>query len=445
MERPDYLIRGEAARLFPVLSTTSKEGRTASVFLACLSKIDELATVLMSSVGKHMGKRSQLEAYTEVVFRADKSDVQDRPDGLIVIKNGSNQWRALVEAKVGRAQLTAQQIEKYRVIAKNNGVDCVITISNQFAATAMNHPVAEVRKSRSKVPVFHWSWMFILTTTDLLLNKNEIPNEDQNLLLDELRRFLRHESAGIKGFERMPQEWGELNRLISAGGKIPLKSPETAAVIEAWHQETKDLSLILNRQTETSVHEKIARKHIRDPAGRDRDEIRELSEQNQLHTVLHIPNAAAPLDVIADLSRRTIDVGMTLRAPEDRVSSRARLNWLLRQVKSEHPEDIIIRLNWPGSSSMTQYSIVDLNQDPGLCHQGKEGLQVKSFHIFMSRRIGAKFTQQSNFIRELEDLVPLFYREIGQNFAEWRMPAPKIKAEKIQTEEHPADELNEEP
>ncbi len=439
MDRPDYLMQGEVARLFPVLSTTSKEGRTTSIILACLSKIDELASELMLSVGQRIGKRSKLGAFTEVVFKGEKTDTQDRPDGLIVVKNGSNEWRALVEAKVGNADLTAEQIEKYRIIAKNQGVDCIITMSNQFATTTSSHPLDAVRKSRSKVPVFHWSWMFILTTVDLLLNNDEVADEDQKLLLDELRRFLTHESAGIKGFDRMPPEWGELNRLVSAGGKIPVKSAEAAVVIEAWHQETKDLSLILSRQTETAVHEKLPRKHIHDQAGRQKDEISVLSELNQLKSVLQIPDAASPLEVIADLARRTIDVGMTIRAPEDKKSSKARLNWLLRQVKAERLEGVTIRLNWPGRSGATQFPLDDLREAPEICEQGKDGLQVHSFHIFISRRIGARFTQQSNFIKDLEDLVPLFYHEIGQNLSEWRKPAPKIKADKILPEEYPDD------
>lgn len=41
--RPDYLAQGELARLFPVLSNTSKEGRTTSIVLACLTKVDGFA------------------------------------------------------------------------------------------------------------------------------------------------------------------------------------------------------------------------------------------------------------------------------------------------------------------------------------------------------------------------------------------------------------------
>ncbi|MDU8913980.1 hypothetical protein RXV88_22245, partial [Aestuariicoccus sp. MJ-SS9] len=168
---PDYLSQGEPARLFPVLSNTSKEGRTTSIVLACMSKVHEFGVQLLGSVGQRLGTRAALATYTEVVFHKMPSDVKDRPDGLIVLKVGKREWRALVEAKVGNSDLDADQLERYRALAKENGIDCVISISNQFATTPENHPLEAVRKSRSKVPVFHWSWMHILTTADLLVSK----------------------------------------------------------------------------------------------------------------------------------------------------------------------------------------------------------------------------------------------------------------------------------
>jgi hypothetical protein len=444
MERPDYLVQGEAARLFPVLATTSKEGRTTSIFLACMSKISEFGTDLLATLGQRIGKRSKLETFTEIVFHNEKIKLKDRPDGLIIMRHGAKEWRALVEAKVGNAELGAEQVEKYREIAKDQGLDCVITISNQFATTPANHPVEEVRRSRSKVPVYHWSWMMILTVIDLLLNRDEVADEDQKVLLEELRRFLTHESAGVKGFDRMPPEWAEVNRLISAGGKIPAKSIEAIAVLDAWHQETRDLSLILSRQTEATVSERLSRKHRANPFERRKDELQMLRETGQLRSVLDIPAAAAPLDIVADIARRTIDIGMSLRAPEDKVSSKARMNWLLRQIRTERREELFVRLTWPGRSETTQFPIVDLIADPSICEKDKNGLKITGFHVFMSRRLGVKFTQQTNFIKELEDAVPFFYREVGQNLAEWRTPAPRIRPDRATASDVSVTALGEE-
>ncbi len=428
--RPDYLKQGEIARLFPVLATTSKEGRTTSIVLSCLSRVDEFGDALLSSVGLKLGKRSIVECYTEIVFSSEKTVPNDRPDGLIIVRNGSREWRALVEAKVSNATLSAEQIEKYRVIAKEQNCDAIITISNEFASLPQNHPLPEVRKGRSKIPVFHWSWMFVLTNVDLLIATKQVADRDQALLLNELRRFLTHDSAGIKGFERMPACWGDLNKLISAGGKVPAKSDDATQVLDAWHQETKDLSLILTRMTETFVRERLARKHVSDPALRIKDELLTLRDMSRLQSILDIPDAAAPVEVTADIARRTIDVGMTLKAPEDKVSSKARLNWALRQLPKDCPDGLSIRCNWPGRSEPTQFACADLISDPGLIEDGKENLQVLSFHIFLSKRLGSRFTQQSNFIKDLEEVVPQFYRDIGQNLVAWRKSAPKIKPDR---------------
>lgn len=139
---PEYLSQGERARLFPVLSTTSKEGRTTSIVLACLAKIDEFGATLLGSVGQKFGVRTKVETYTEVVCKNRPSNMKDRPDGLIVLRNGNKEWRALVEAKVLVNELDAAQIEKYRQLAKDNSIDCVISISNQFATSPSLHPLS---------------------------------------------------------------------------------------------------------------------------------------------------------------------------------------------------------------------------------------------------------------------------------------------------------------
>ncbi|NOC94485.1 hypothetical protein [Ruegeria sp. HKCCD6604] len=430
-ELPENVIQGEQARLFPVLATTSKEGRTTAIVLACLTFVNEFGAKLLGGVGQRLGTRAKLTTYTEVVFKNQSAKGGDRPDGLIVVTVGSRQWKALVEAKVGTAELQADQIERYRAIAKDNNLDCVITISNQFATSPEAHPLDEVRKSRSRIPVYHWSWMHVLTTADLLLSTGEVSDPDQRFLLNELHRFLSHESAGVRGFDRMPKEWSDLNKLISNAGVIPAKSVEANAVIDAWHQETRDLSLILSRKTGTTVSEKLPRKHQGDPAQRQKDEYAELKEANKLQSVLAVPDAAAPVEIVADLRIKAVSVGMTLRAPEDKKTTKARLNWLLRQIKTDQIEDLYIRLLWPGKSEPTQHLVSDLKESPEICEEGKQHLVAHGFHVFISRSLGARFTQQQNFIVDLEAIVPDFYGRVGADLKAWQRPAPRLRQDNL--------------
>ncbi len=140
----EKLAQGEPARLFPVVAETNKENRVASVFLALLPLLPDLSKTLFQTISMRLGVRTKIECYTEVVFESD-AEKTNRPDGLIVVTNGKNTWTALVEFKIGKADLEQDQVERYLKLAKENSIDAVITISNQFVARA-DHPPVKVGK-----------------------------------------------------------------------------------------------------------------------------------------------------------------------------------------------------------------------------------------------------------------------------------------------------------
>jgi hypothetical protein len=196
--------------------------------------------------------------------------------------------------------------------------------------------------------------------------------------------------------------------------------------------------------TEARVTERLPRKHQGDPAQRLKDEMSLLRETKQLQSSLEIPDAAAPLEVVADIPRRTIDVGMSLKAPIDRKSTKARVNWLMRQIRTDQIEDLHIRLMWPGASPSTQFSLVELRANPAVCEQGKAQLTPHSFHVFTSKSLGARFAQQVNFISDLETIVPTFYRDVGSLLTGWKPSAPRIKADKLTAEDVTTEAISEE-
>lgn len=425
INRPTFLKQGEAARLFPILADTSHEGRATSILLSCMAKVDEFAATQIKTLDLNYGKRTKIECFTEVVFK-ETSHKNKRPDGLIIVSKGSKKKYYLVEAKIGATELKADQVESYVKICKEQKLDGVITISNQYSSRPDTHPLDAVRKIRTKIPVFHWSWMSLLTTVDLMVANQEIEDHDQKLLMNELRRFLSHESTGVKSFERMPPDWSEINKVFSNKGSLSPRSEVALNVVRAWQQESRDLSLVLSRLTNTVVTEKLPVGHIRDPNKRTKDEIKTLIDNHELKASFQIPSAAAPIEVVANLDQRLVSVGMTITAPDDKKGSKARLNWLLKQLKGCDVENCFVRANWPGSSAPTSHAISDLIENLDRISLNKEHLIVSSFMVFGSYHLGKRFIQQSNFISDLEAKVPNFYEQVGQNLSQWIERPPRI-------------------
>jgi hypothetical protein len=429
MELPQILERGERSRLFPVLAENSKEGRTLSIFLACLENIEEFRTAMFGSIGQKIGTRTRIETFTEVVLKKG-GDRKSRPDGLIVLKSNTKQWTALVEAKVGNSELTNEQVEAYTDIAKQNGVDAIITLSNQFAALPTHHPLVISSAVRRKCEIFHWSWMFVLTQAALLYSNDQVTDDDQRIILHELIRFLSHPSAGVRGFDQMPAGWTDLVSNVQAGGRILAGASETRELVGAWHQEVRDLSLILSRQLGVEVSTKISRTHAADPVARLKDAISDLVKEECLAASFIVPDAAAPIEVVADIKKRCISVSMFLKAPADRKGTKARVGWLLRQLQKSTPTNLHIRIFWPGRAAHSQHTLAVLRENPDVATNDRGGQVALSFEILLVRDIGGKFAQRRNFISELEATVPEFYEQVGQYLKGWVASAPRLKEDR---------------
>lgn len=450
MKKPKCVKRGERARLFPILSETSKEGRTCSIFLATMMAVRKLSSQLLGSVGQRIGSTAKIHTYTEIEFEcAPREKDLGRPDGLIVVDVGSRRWTALIEAKVGRSEIEAEQLNRYLQQAKQNKIDAVITISNQFSSFPQHHPLAKEIRNTKGVELYHWSWMKILTEAELLYRNEEILDADQALILNEFRRFISHESSGVQGFDRMPASWTELVKSVQSGASISRKGA-VEEVAEAWQQECRDLCLILSRQLQCEVSQRLSRAAALDPAKRFEEDVAALLTQQRLAISLVIPGAASDLDVVADLKTRNIFISMGLAAPGDKKGNQARLRWLLRQIPDETGDDVHVRCRWPTTSPDTQESVPAWRNDVALVDVGKGKMKCHSFEVLKIVEVGTRFGSQKPFIDVLEAEVPKFYEEIGQNLRAWTPRAPRInegrdKAENVSpsaiSEDAEGDEL----
>lgn len=443
MSNIDNIENPQRARLFPVLADTSKEGRTLSIFLATLGSVRDFSQNILGAVGQKIGVNARIKTYTEVTFNSGAKPTLGRPDGLIVIQIGKREWTALVEAKVGKERVETEQLERYLEIAKQEKIDAVITITNQFSAVPDHHPVEVNMKKYGKIELYHFSWMHIMTVASLLTVNKDVEDDDQAYILKEFVRFISHASAGVEGFNQMPVSWNEAVKLVQAGGTISA-GDMVNDIIYAWEQETKDLCLILSRQLGTFVTEKLSRALISDSKKRHNHKCKQLIDDQNLISIFNIPDAAAPVNVVIDFRRRAILNSLYLKAPEDKVSNKARINWLLRQIPEPMLDELHIKIYWPSTSPDTQFLASALKENPDCIQEGKGKMVLIGYDIIMAHDLGARFAQRKTIIQELEKNVPHFYQSVGQHLKAWQSPAPKLSSSRAKPQSVSPAKISEE-
>ncbi len=423
---PEFLKSGERARLIPVGSGKNQERRATSIFLATLSVVKEFGRAMLGSVGQKIGKRATIECFTEVVFAQD-GDKRDRPDGLIIVNIGKRRWSALVEAKTGNAVLDDGQIERYTAIARANNIDAVITVSNQFAALPTHHPVKLPKSALKGIEIFHWSWVNILTQAILDMRIHPDIDPEQRYILGEMVRFLKHDSSGIKTFDRMNREWKDICQKVRTGVPMANTAEDVRSTVGAWHQEQRDICLLLTRQLNAPVSLQLKTKERGDPEHRLSVDCQTLAQKHLLTATLEVPDAAASIEVIADLARRTLCCSMRVAAPGDKKSTKPRINWLLKQLPKENTEGIQVTAEWPGRAMDTSVPLSALREDPNSII-GDNASRVPSwFKVSLVRDLAGKFSGAKTFIEATEETIPDFYRRVGERLKAWVPTPPKLQ------------------
>jgi len=430
---PDYLKEGESARLFPIGSLSNKERRATSTLLAILPIFPELASELLSSISERPGKRAVLSAYTEVVFK--NSDNNDRPDGLLIVEQSKKTFTALIEAKVDKKEIERDQLERYLKIAADNGIDAVITISNQFVSSPTISPVEKIPKQLlRKTKLFHWSWTSVITQFELLRYNKSVDDREKLMLLEELIRYFDHPTTGIETFTQMKRGWKDVVRTVSTGSNLSANDNNVKNSVDAWIQEERDLSLLLSRKLSQPVASTVPRALQGDQDARRKVITENLIKDHQMTSIFRIPDAADDLTVTADLARKSISVKMSLRAPEDRKSTSARVNWLLRQLDTDDAR-INIRANWKSKVKFTQEPISMVRSHPDCLQTENQKSSPVSFDILLIDSTGTRFSSRKQFIEDLERIVLEFYKIIGGNLSKWQKKPPKIESRKSETVE----------
>jgi hypothetical protein len=427
MKRPAYLVSGEKARLIPVAK--KEELRNTSVTFAMLIAVKEWADSLFSPLGAPTGKRAKTSAWLEPVFKDGKNSCKYRPDGLIVVSNGRTEWRALVEAKVHNVDLDANQIEKYLEIAKNHNIDAVVTISNQFVATPTQSPCEISWKKLKKVSLYHWSWSYLETEAKIQLSKSAVSDPDQAYMLEEYVRYLEHKSAGVREFNQMSKEWGEACNAYFTKSNLNNEPQKSAAVVNDWEELMRCTALAMSRHLGTNVTNALTAKERKDPIARLKAMQSSFVKTGELESRLIVPNAASPIIVEADLTRRSVTVSMSIDAPRDKKRAPAAINWLLRQLKETKDNSILIGAKWFSRIPDSLEELGKVREDVNVLIGNRNGALPRTFEIRSVLDLGGKIKRSRIFVQEIISRVIEFYDSVGQHIVPWQAPPPKPKAD----------------
>jgi len=437
----------EPARLIPVSgirNAEEQERRSTSALLAVLSAVDEFGLAFVKPYGAYKGK---FEAYIEVPFElADGRSV--RPDGLIRTTRGKRSWTALIEVKTGKNKLNREQIEVYLDLAKEQGFDCVITISNQIARLPGEHPIEVDKRKLKKIALHHLSWSRVLTEAVLQKSHRGVADPDQAWILSELIRYLEHPNAGAVDFSDMGEHWVAVRDAVK-NGTLRHSDKKAFVVAGKWEELVSFVALRLGRKLGTDVQEVLSLKERKDISIRIENIVDSMAARGLLPGAIRIPSTVGDIALKADLRAQQIVVSVSIDAPKLGKTT-TRINWLLRQLKSSSPD---VRLDSWGMRSRASMSdlLGNVRNNRSLLIP-IHNRELVSFTVSLIRPMGLKrFIGKRSFIDSVLDTFDNFYGDVVQHLKDWQPAAPKLQESKgeetdaqpvLSTTEHSAELIN---
>lgn len=408
------------ARLIPISSATgieAQERRAVSALLAVMSAVEEFGRALLKPLGAPAGR---VEAFIEVPFKVN--DISLRPDGIVAVTRAGKTWAALVEGKTAQNDLDAAQLDMYLDLARELGLDCVITISNQFASSSNAFPVEVDRRKLRKVTLHHWSWVDVLTEAVVQKEHRGVSDADQAYILGELIRYLSDPRSGVMGFASMGPSWtavrdGARARTLRRG------DAHVGAVAGRWDDLMRYIALELTQELGRDVRQVVAAKE-RSPEARLQALHASLADDGVLIGSLAIPSAAGEIALTADLRAREVSASTRIEAPQEG-RSRGRVAWLLRQL-GEAPEAVKIETRAAYASGTLACSLSEAREKPDALFPDGDR-DIREFVLTLSRTPGMnRDTGKGSFAESVLELTKDFYSTVLQPVRAWKEPAPKL-------------------
>lgn len=413
------------ARLIPtsgINGPDEQERRATSALLAVLGAVREFNRALLKPMNAPAGT---VECYIEVPFVLGEKKVF--PDGLIRVSRGAKSWTTLVEVKTGSNELATEQLENYLDVAREQGFDAVLTISNEIPAVAGQHPTKVDKRKLRKVALHHLSWSQVLAEAVMQKEFRGVADPDQAWILAELIRYLEHTRSGALEFDDMGESWTAVRDSVAAGTLRP-SDKGIPTVVARFDALLRFASLSLGRRLGTEAVPVLARKELADPSLRATALTQQLAATGQLSGTIRIPDTAGHLVITADLRAGQITCHVDIDAPREGRPT-TRVNWLIRQLKNAPDSTRVecMTAHARGSSSAELLRTVRENPASLVSDPTRE---IRAFRIALSTSLGTKRGRgRGAFIDSVLTGVDAFYAQVLGDLKAWSAAPPKLRPE----------------
>ena len=414
-ELPETLAGGEEARLIPVGGGDKKERSACSVLLASLRVVQPFARSFFGRMNVKIGSWPHIRGYIQPSFTNRVDGPAPQPEGLLIVDSAKKQRRFLIHAKIGAAKIDPNQVAHCCRLAAANEIGAVVTISNEqtFEPTHLPYDLPEEAR---QVPVFHWSWSYLIMIAELLLRADRDFNEEQDYILREIIRYFNHESTGIAWTQDMGADWPALVECFQAGSPLGAGDPLIANVVQSWHQQVSGICINRSRRLKLPVKLRLREGHKLQRTRR----VEDAAELARNHTLSATFDFAAPLPIAlsANLKSRQITCRLAIDAPLDRQRYRARMRWLLNQIPEEIELPLKIELIWEGG----RRSAAPLNSFRDDVNAARLDSQAapQSFEIVHTSDLEGKFADPRKFIEILQETLAAFYDGVARHLRPWQ-------------------------
>lgn len=414
----------QQARLIPTSGINGQdeaERRATSALLAVMSVVRDFGTALVKPLGAPAGA---LETFIEVPF--EHGDRRIYPDGLIRARRGTKTWTALVEVKTGTSTLASDQLESYLDVARDNGFNALLTISNEISHAPGVHPTTVDKRRLRKVELHHFSWAQILTLAVQHRVYHGVSDPEQAWILGELIRYLEHPKSGAIDFSDMGESWTGVRDSVLAGTLRATDKGLTDVVLH-WEQLMQFIALHMGRELGADVEVPLSRKEQADPSLRLANQSASMVAAGRLTGAVRVPQAIGDLDVIADLRAGRVEVSVEVAAPKEG-RQLTRVNWLLRQLKDAPPQLRVDSISANSRGSMSELLTAARQAPEKLVEDQKK--DIRTFRVTATSQLGTKRgAGRGGFSDSVLSAVEGFYKAVVQDLRPWIAKAPQLPAD----------------